>query len=150
MDRDANISPSWNPRGRGKWPAADFLDWNLWGGWPKSSRRHGDPTIDLYETQDEMVIEADVPGFDPKDISIRVSPQSLVMTGKTESRREQRDEGYFLRERGFGQFFRTVGFPAEVVADKAKAKYKDGVLRVTAPKAKQGDRGGKDIPIERD
>ncbi len=133
---------------------ADFLDWNLWGGWPggrhRSVGKFSEPTVDLYETNEEVIVEADVPGYDPSSISIKVSPQSLTMVGKTDDQREEKGEGYYLRERGFGRFSRTVGFPTEVMAGEALAKYRDGVLRVTVPKARRGDSESKDVPIQRE
>lgn len=151
MDRDDHgIGPSWTPWPARRGPESDFLDWNLWGSWPRLFRRGGEPTVDMYETDNEVVVEADVPGYDPNQISIKVTPQAVTMKGRLESDRNQNKEGYFVREREFGEFTRTVRFPAEVRAESATAKYHDGVLRITASKIKDTQGDSRDLPIQRE
>ena len=151
MSRDeSGIGPSFRPWPERRGPESDFLDWNLWGSWPRLFRRAGEPTIDMYETENEVVVEADVPGYDPDNLKVRVTPQALTMRGRLESRRDEDRDGYFLRERGYGEFSRTVRFPTEVRASEAKASYRDGVLRVTAPKLRESAADAKEVPIERE
>ncbi|HHW18175.1 MAG TPA: Hsp20/alpha crystallin family protein [Firmicutes bacterium] len=147
---ERGIVPGWHPWGDWRRPESDFLDWNLWSNWPRLFRRAGVPTIDMYETQKEVVVEADVPGYKPENISIQVTPHTMTMRGKLEASRNEEREDYVLREREFGEFSRTVRFPVEVRAEEARARYKDGVLRVTAPKVNQGGIGARDVPIERE
>jgi len=146
---ERGITPEWRPWGGFKRPGSTFLDWNLWSNAPGFFRRFGTPTLDMYETEKEVVVEADVPGYKPEDISIQVTPHTLTMRGRLESAKNEKREDYFLREREFGEFARTVRFPVEVQADEARARYKDGVLRVTAPKVDQRTKRARDIPIER-
>ncbi len=151
MDRDdRSLSPSWRPWPERRGPESDFMDWNLWGSWPRLFRRAGEPTIDMWETDNEVIVEADVPGYNPDQISVKVTPQTLTMKGRLESGREENREGYFMREREFGEFARTVRFPTEVRSDEATARYRDGVLKITAPKLKETGNGSKDLHIERE
>ncbi len=131
---DSGITPSWNP----------------WGGWLGSLSKIGGPTIDLYENEKEVVVEADLPGFDPNNITVSVSSRSMTMSGKTRSSKERTENGYYVRERGSGQFSRTVSFPTVVLTDEAKARYKDGVLRVSIPKIAPGEGHSLNVPIERE
>jgi len=127
-----------------------LLDWNLWGSWPRLFRRAGEPTVDMYETDDEVIVEADVPGYDPERLSIKVTPQAVTMKGRLETEGNEDREGYYVRERGFGEFARTLRFPTEVRAQDARAKYRDGVLRITAPKVRENSGETRDLPIERE
>ena len=151
MDRDErSVAPSFRPWPERHSPESDFLDWNLWASWPRLFRRAGEPTIDMYETENEVVVEADVPGYDPNKLKVRVTPEAVTMMGRLESRRDEDRDGYFLRERGFGEFSRTVRFPTEVRAGDARASYRDGVLRITAPKVRESAAESKDVPIQRE
>jgi HSP20 family protein len=132
------------------WRPYDLLDWSLWGGWPRMRRGWGEPTVDMHETEDEVIVEADVPGYDPKNLWARVSPDSLTIRGTLERKTEEDKDGYYLRERQSGRFQRTIRFPTAVHADKAVAKYKDGVLRITAPKVMKTSDGARDLTIERE
>lgn len=148
MERDERGLESWLPRPLRRGFGGDFSD--FWGLWPRMFDGTGEPTVDVYETERDVVVEADVPGYEPEKISLKITPQGLTMSGCMESRNERDREGYFVRERRFGEFTRTVRFPTEVRAEEATARYKDGVLRVTAPKVRD-DRGGvRDLPIQRE
>jgi len=127
----------------------DFLGWNLtpdWGRWGFSRT----PSIDLYETEDDVVVEAEVPGFNPEDITVQVGPQGLYLRGKREEQGDIRKDDYYLRERQFGEFSRTVSFPAPVQPDKARAAFKDGILRITCPKRVSESDGMRRVPVERE
>lgn len=151
MERDVrSMEPAWTPWPMRRGADTDFFDWNLWGSWPRLLRRAGEPTVDMYETDSEIVVEADVPGYDPNDISVRITPWSVTMKGRLESRNDRKRDGYFVREREFGEFVRTIRFPAEVRAEEATARYRDGVLRVVAPKAQDNSRDSRDLPIQRE
>lgn len=102
------------------------------------------PSLDVYEQGNEIVVKADLPGLDPKDVEVRVFPDLVTLRG--ESRQEEAVErpGYYHRERRYGSFFRQVRLPARVIAEDAKATFKNGVLEVRIPKAeKEEDRGFK-------
>jgi len=81
------------------WRPYDLLDWGFWGGWPRLHRGWGEPTVDMHETEDEVIVEVDVPGYDPKNLSARVGPDSLTIRGTLERNREEDKNGYYVRER---------------------------------------------------
>ncbi len=95
----------------------------------------GAPLVDIYQTDDEVVVKAALPGLNPKDIDVSITGNTVSIRGKVEQEEESRNATYHLRERQFGSFERLLTLPARVNADKAKAHYKNGVLTLTIPKA---------------
>jgi HSP20 family protein len=94
----------------------------------------GGPLIDMEETDDEIVVQAELPGLDERDFSVEISGERLLLRGERRYETEERRRGYYYAERSYGAFARAIALPCEVDADKATAKYKNGVLRVTLPK----------------
>jgi len=92
------------------------------------------PAMDLSETADKVVVKAEVPGMEPKDIDISLSGDLLTIRGEKKSEREEKKENYHLVERSYGSFSRSVRLPAAVNADKIEARYEKGVLTITCPK----------------
>lgn len=92
------------------------------------------PPVDVYETAGEVVVVLDLPGVDLKDIKVSITGQVVTVEGERRREEPAEAEGYFHRERTFGEFVRMVNLPEDVRSDEAKALYKDGVLRVTIPK----------------
>jgi HSP20 family protein len=88
--------------------------------------------VNVYETDDEYLLRADLPGVDPKDMDLSVAENTVTLTGKRED--EQEDVRYYRRERPVGSFTRTVTLAERIDADKVKAEYKNGVLSVIVPK----------------
>lgn len=105
--------------------------------WTPSVLFSGSPLIDVEETDDEVVVQAELPGLDEKDFSVEVSGDRLVLRGERRRETEEQRHGYYYAERSYGAFTRAIALPCEVDADKATAKYKHGVLRVTLPKTAQ-------------
>mgnify|MGYP003577170210 CR=1 FL=1 len=98
-----------------------------------------EPRIDVCETDDEVLVAAEVPGLEEKDFELALTHEALTIRG--EKRREHEEKGSVHRfERSYGAFERTVPLPCEVEADKASATYRNGVLNVTLPKAPQARR----------
>ena len=95
----------------------------------------GTPLVDIYQTKDDVIVKAALPGMDPKNIDVSITGNTLSIRGKVEQEEESRNATYHLRERQFGTFERLLTLPTRVNADKAKAKYKNGVLTLTIPKA---------------
>jgi len=93
------------------------------------------PSIDVRETDDAYVIEADLPGVKPSDIDVTVEGRTLTLRGHAGSEREQRNEGYLMRERSSGAFMRTITLPGQFDANAVSSEYADGELRITLPKA---------------
>lgn len=98
------------------------------------------PTTDMMETDDEYIIESDLPGMSKNDIKINVQGNILTIEGEREKETKEEHNGYLRRERSFGTFKRSFTLPQNVVEDKVKASFKDGVLTVHVPKAEKSKR----------
>jgi len=94
------------------------------------------PRMDIYETDDKVVAEVELPGVDPKNIEVEVKDNVLRVAAKAEEKKEVKEKGYYRKEMGARYFKRAVTLPAEVIGEKAEAEYEGGVLKVTIPKAK--------------
>lgn len=94
------------------------------------------PKMDIYETDDKVVAEVELPGVDPKNIEVEVKDNVLRVKARAEEKKEVKEKGYYRKEMGARYFKRQVSLPAEVIGEKAEAEYSDGVLKVTIPKAK--------------
>lgn len=94
----------------------------------------GGPALDVEETDDEVIVRAELPGLRPDDFTVEATADRLVLRGEKSEEREERGRGFHRMERRYGSFVRTVVLPCEVDPDKARARYRDGVLRVTLPK----------------
>lgn len=90
--------------------------------------------VDVLETAKDIVVYADLPAVNPKEVSITISEDKLTIRGERKKEEEPELESLFRSERFYGVFHRIIPLPAEVLADKAKASYKDGVLKITIPK----------------
>jgi HSP20 family protein len=106
------------------------------------------PSLDVAETKDEIVVKAEVPGMDPKDIDISLSDGLLTIKGEKKQEREEKEEDYHLVERSYGTFTRSVRLPKEVRRDKISASYKNGVLKVTLPKSEEAKQKEIKIKVE--
>jgi len=95
------------------------------------------PDIDVIDRAKEILIRAEVPGFDKKDLKVTMTNQTVTITG--ESRKEEKEEkgNYFRREITKESFSRVVGLPCEVDVDKAKLAFQNGVLELVVPKNKE-------------
>jgi HSP20 family protein len=91
--------------------------------------------LDMYETENDIVVKATLPGVKPEDININVTGNVLTISGQVRSEQKDEKQNYHHRERYFGQFFRQVTLPDGVQGDKADASYENGVLTLTLPKA---------------
>jgi HSP20 family protein len=103
------------------------------------------PATDIKEEEDNYIIKVDVPGIDRKDIDIQMEEGVLTIKGETEKEEKEEAKGYLRRERVKGAFARRFSLP-DVDPEGINAKFKDGVLTITAPKAKK--RLGRKIEIE--
>jgi HSP20 family protein len=95
------------------------------------------PSLDLYQTAEEVVVKASLPGVDPKEIHISVTGDVLTLRGEVREARDVEGAEYHIKERRFGSFTRSVGLPTAVVADKADAQFEHGVLTLRLPKAEE-------------
>jgi HSP20 family protein len=93
------------------------------------------PAVDIYETENELVLKADIPEVDPKNVGIQLENGTLTLKGERKFEQEQKNgKGFHRIERAYGSFVRAFSLPETVDAEKVKADYKNGVLTVTVPK----------------
>ena len=92
------------------------------------------PAVDIFETEDELVLKADVPEVELKDIDVHVENQTLTLSGERKFEKEDTSKGYHRIERAYGQFTRSFTLPQSVDNEKVGAEYHNGVLTVRLPK----------------
>jgi HSP20 family protein len=93
------------------------------------------PAFDLYETVDEVVAKANLPGLTSDDVQISVTSDVLTLRGELKQAKNQKEATYHIMERRSGVFERSVTLPTEVQAEKARADFENGVLTITLPKS---------------
>jgi HSP20 family protein len=108
-----------------------------WSGEWESGTNNWVPPADIYETENDVVVTADLPGIDPAKIDIRVENNVLSLRGERQYARELQNENYHRMERSYGTFSRSFTLATSVNVDKIRANYKDGVLSIYLPKAEQ-------------
>jgi HSP20 family protein len=92
------------------------------------------PSVDIFETDNELVLKADVPGVDQKDIDIRIENGTLQLKGERKFEKEEKNKGFHRLERSYGSFVRYFTVPETVDTENVKAGFQNGVLTVTLPK----------------
>ncbi|UKL14389.1 Hsp20/alpha crystallin family protein [Dissulfurimicrobium hydrothermale] len=95
------------------------------------------PSIDLSETKDNLIIKAEVPGMDAKDIDISIAGDMLTIKGEKQRKTEEKDENYHRVETRYGSFSRMIRLPVSIDAEKATATYEKGVLKLVLPKKEE-------------
>ena len=93
------------------------------------------PAIDLYQTDEEVVVKAALPGLKAEDVQITVTDNVLTLRGEFKWENGQEEATYHIREQRYGSFERSIMLPVDVQTDKAKADFQNGVLTITLPKA---------------
>lgn len=93
------------------------------------------PTCDVYEKDDNVIVECQIPGVKPEKVDIEVREDSVVIKGEKQEEKEVKREDYYRRESAYGSFYRTIPLPVPIKNEKAKADFEDGVLKITLPKA---------------
>jgi HSP20 family protein len=101
------------------------------------SRYRMAPSVDMFETENEVVIRATLPGLKPEEFDIHVTGETLTLKGEIKEQSESKDKAYHIREQRWGSFERSMALPTAIVADKAKAEFENGILTVTLPKAEE-------------
>ncbi len=118
----------------------DEMDQMMREFWPMPALRHGGsfiPAVDVYETKDSVVVETPLAGIDPKDVKVEMEGNMLVIFGESKKEREVDEKNYYRKECRSGSFHRALRMPTSVDANKIKAEYENGVLKITAPKQKK-------------
>jgi HSP20 family protein len=95
------------------------------------------PAVDLSETAKEIIVYAEIPGVEAKNIDVKLQGNVLTIKGERLREHEEKDENFHRIERSYGSFFRSLRLPSEVEAGKIRVSYEKGVLRITIPKGKK-------------
>ncbi|HUI88601.1 MAG TPA: Hsp20/alpha crystallin family protein [Anaerolineales bacterium] len=95
------------------------------------------PALDMYQTDNDVVVKAALPGIKADDVQIDVTGDVLSIRGEMKEKNETKEKNYHIREQHWGAFERSVVLPISVVSDKAKAEFEDGILTITLPKAEE-------------
>jgi len=95
------------------------------------------PSVDIFETEGEIVVKAELPGMDRKDIQLNLENNVLSLRGERKFQKETKDDNYHRIERSYGVFSRSFSIPATVDEERIRADYKDGVLKIVLPKKDQ-------------
>jgi len=95
------------------------------------------PVVDIDETDDDLIVSAELPGLERDDFRVEVSGARLLIRGEKRQTSERQESGFTYTERRYGAFARAIPLPCEIDMDKVIARYKDGVLRITLPKTEQ-------------
>lgn len=106
------------------------------------------PCIDVAETKDDIIVEAEVPGIDPKDIDISLTNGRLIIRGEKKKAKEEKGTGRHLAERSYGGFVRTIELPAKVQSEKTGTSYSNGVLKIVVPKSEEARKKAMEIKVE--
>ncbi len=109
------------------WQPLGLADWDLFAG--------DNLQVDLYETNQDLVVKASLPGVDLDDVSIEEQQGMLTIKAVTQFDKEDNSEGWLLHERRWGAWQRSLRLPVDVKSEKAKAELVNGVLTITLPKA---------------
>jgi HSP20 family protein len=100
------------------------------GGWSS-------PAIDMYQTDDEVVVRAALPGFKADEVQINVTGDVLTLRGELKQQEEKKERAWHMREHRWSSFERSISLPTEVRADQAVADFENGILTITLPKAEE-------------
>lgn len=92
------------------------------------------PSVDIFENGNEVVIKAELPGMDAKDIEVKLENNVLMLRGERRFEKETKEENYHRIEREYGNFSRAFALPTAVKEDMVTAEYKDGILKIRLPK----------------
>jgi HSP20 family protein len=141
-------SQTWSPfRGldRFRRDFDELLDRFLGGRLSRQAPSSG-PALESYVDNGRLIIRADLPGIDPKDIEITASSDQLIIRGKREQQREEKERDFIYREVEYGGFERLVKLPGGVNPDQIKASYQNGVLELTVPLREQSQT--RKVPIQ--
>jgi HSP20 family protein len=93
--------------------------------------------VDMYETDEAVVVKTAIPGVDPEDIDISITGDTLTIKGEIKMEEDVEEDAYVCRERHYGAFSRTLTIPVSIEAGGAEAEFEDGIVTLTLPKAEE-------------
>jgi HSP20 family protein len=123
-----------------KWTPMDIMDDMdrfLDANWTMVPQRIMNPALDVYEDTNNVIVETPLVGIDPSKVNIEIEDNILKISGQSSHKSEVDDKNYYRKEVRYGSFYRAVSLPKAVVGDKAEATYKDGILKISVPKAEE-------------
>jgi HSP20 family protein len=106
------------------------------------------PRIDVSENEKEIVVTAELPGLDERDVEVLLADNALTLKGEKRAERDESEHGYVYKERSFGSFRRTLPLDVEVNPDEVNARFHNGVLSVTLPKSPEAQKKVKKIDVK--
>ncbi len=92
------------------------------------------PAVDIYEDENQLVLTAEIPGMDEKDVEIKLEDNMLSIQGERKMEKETKEENYHRLERAYGSFYRSFTLPNYIDQEKIHAEHENGVLKITMPK----------------
>ncbi len=105
------------------------------------------PSIEMFEKDNDVVIKAELPGINKEDMDISITNDVLTIKGEYKKSEEIKEENYYIREKVYGNFSRTIGLPPDVNTDKVEAELKNGVLQIVFAKKEEAKTKEKKITI---
>ncbi len=121
----------------------DFFDFELMPESRRLSRKRlmegevWSPLVDIIDKKDHILVKAELPGIDKKDIKISIGENVLTIKGEKKEEKEVKKEDYYCCESAYGAYSRTIDLPIEVDKNKSKATFKNGILEISLPKKEE-------------
>ncbi len=120
---------------------------DTWRDVPALSQSAWTPQVDTFRRGDKLVVRADLPGLSKDDVNVEVEDGVLAISGERSDEHRGESDDYFVSERSYGSFYRAIPLPEGVTGEQCDATFKDGVLEVTFPAPKEGERKTKRVQI---
>ncbi len=126
-----------------------------WPRWPVAFGRGAEPgamwpEIDIHDDASQLTVEVDLPGVEQKDVDVTLVNGLLTIKGEKKTKREQKQQNYYVSERSYGSFERAIRLPDTIDESKLEARFDSGVLRIVAPKKPEAVKSEKKIEIKKD
>lgn len=106
------------------------------------------PAIELHEEKDEYVMKVELPGVNKEDINIEINENQIIISGETEQKRENKKDNIYRSEFRYGKYMRTISMPSEINTEETKAEFKNGILKIEAPKVEKEHKKYKKLTVK--
>ena len=152
----ANALQMWDPARELENVRRDFDDFvgRFFGGTPRWMKRFGEmmeePRIESYIENDHLIVNAELPGVDPKEVEVTVSGNMLTIRGSKEQRREKKERDFLHQELSYGRIERSLALPPGTTGEGIRATYRNGILEVNIPMPKELSTRKVQVQIEHD